>query len=65
MFYDKSKQEFSLSHFKNPDSAYRAAPFWAWNTKLDKDELMRQIEIFKKMCYNKYVIKRNENLFDK
>ena len=49
MFYPQSKKDFSIKNFKNPDKHYRAAPFWAWNTKLDKDELMRQIEIFKKM----------------
>ena len=35
--------------FANPPSEYRGAPFWAWNGKLEKDELLRQIEIFKQM----------------
>ncbi len=50
MLYPKSKEQ-SLSHalFQNPTSEYRGAPFWAWNGKLDKDELFRQIDIFKKM----------------
>lgn len=32
--------------FRSPTSEYRAAPFWAWNCKLEEDELLRQIEIF-------------------
>lgn len=35
--------------FKNPPARFRGAPFWAWNTKLEKDELLRQIDIFKAM----------------
>ncbi len=50
MLYKKNSQK-SLSNelFKNPTSEYRGTPFWAWNCKLDKDELKWQIEIFKKM----------------
>ena len=28
--------------FRSPTSEYRAAPFWAWNCKLEEDELLRQ-----------------------
>lgn len=35
--------------FKNPDSRFRGAPFWAWNTKLEKERLIRQIGYFKEM----------------
>ena len=35
--------------FKNPAGEYRGVPFWAWNGKLEKSELLRQIDIFKKM----------------
>lgn len=47
----KKKDHAALedSLFKNPTSEYRGTPFWAWNCKLDKDELLRQIEVFKKM----------------
>ena len=37
--------------FKNPTSEYRAAPFWAWNCKLDKETLSEQIAYFKEMGY--------------
>ena len=33
--------------FKNPPSEFRSMPFWAWNCKLDENELGRQIGIFK------------------
>lgn len=47
--YSNNSTELSKELFKNPDSAYRAFPFWGWNGALDKEELCRQIEIFKKM----------------
>jgi len=38
-----------LAGFRNPDSMLRGAPFWAWNCRLDTDELLRQIDIFAEM----------------
>ncbi len=38
-----------LENVKNTPSEFRAAPFWAWNTKLSPDELRRQIRIFHEM----------------
>ena len=35
--------------FTNPGSAYRAKPFWAWNSRLEPQELRRQIRIMKHM----------------
>jgi hypothetical protein len=35
--------------FQSPASEYRGAPFWAWNNKLDADQLKRQIEQMKEM----------------
>lgn len=35
--------------FKNPTSEYRGTPFWAWNNLLTKEELCRQIDVFKEM----------------
>ncbi len=50
MLYKKSGEKtLSADLFKNPTSEYRATPFWAWNCELDKDELLRQIDIFKEM----------------
>lgn len=35
--------------FCNPGVDFKGVPFWAWNGKLEKDELLRQVEILKKM----------------
>jgi len=35
--------------FKNPGAAYRGKPFWAWNGKLEAEELRRQIRIMHQM----------------
>ncbi len=32
-----------LDHFKNPPADYRVIPFWFWNSRLDPDEIERQI----------------------
>jgi alpha-L-rhamnosidase len=37
------------NEFINPDSEYRAAPFWAWNGELEVDELRQQIRDMHKM----------------
>lgn len=50
MLYKKNGSE-SLSDelFRNPTSEYRGTPFWAWNNYLTKEELERQIDVFKEM----------------
>ena len=35
--------------FRNPGSAYRGKPFWAWNGKLEAEELRRQIRVMHRM----------------
>ncbi|RAV19156.1 hypothetical protein [Paenibacillus contaminans] len=37
--------------FKEPPSEYRGKPFWAWNGELERDELLRQIHVFKEMGF--------------
>lgn len=37
------------STFKNPPEEFRGAPLWSWNCKLEKEELLRQIDVYKKM----------------
>lgn len=55
MFYPRSKEpKLSDALFKAPTSEYRGAPFWAWNCKLDKTELLRQAEILTKMGFGGY-----------
>lgn len=47
--YPKSAATFSSELFQNPTSEYRGCPLWAWNTKLNKDQLLRQIDNFADM----------------
>lgn len=35
--------------FKNPSAEYRGKPFWSWNGELREDELLRQVDVMKKM----------------
>lgn len=44
-----NKKTFPAADWQNPDKKFRSAPFWSWNGKLDKDELLHQIRIFKEM----------------
>ena len=57
MLYKKNGLEkLDDNLFRNPTSEYRGTPFWAWNCKLEKDELLRQIDIFKEMGFGGYHI---------
>ncbi len=52
MLYKKnSEQILSKELFENPTCEYRATPFWSWNNKLDKAQLMRQIDFLKQMGF--------------
>ena len=35
--------------FLNPGAEHRGAPFWAWNGKLDRERMLRQINVFAEM----------------
>jgi hypothetical protein len=37
-----------LQQLDNPPAAFRGAPFWSWNAKLDQRELVRQVGEFKR-----------------
>ena len=52
MLYPR-KNDPQLSHelFQNPGSEYRGTPFWAWNCQLEKEELLHQLEVMKKMGF--------------
>lgn len=50
MLYPKNQTKtLDKELFSNPTSEYRGAPFWAWNCKLKKEEMLEQIENFKTM----------------
>lgn len=63
MFYKKSQsKKLNFELFKNPTKEYRGAPFWAWNTKLEKDLLLEQIEVLKKMGFGGFFIHSRSGL---
>jgi len=52
MLYKKNTAHtLSDELFKNPTSEYRGTPFWAWNTTLNKENLLKQIEYLKEMGF--------------
>lgn len=51
MLYAKSHEPMTAELFQRPGSEYRAAPFWAWNCRLDKEDLVWQLEQMKKMGF--------------
>lgn len=52
MFYKKNQsKELDDDLFLNPTSEYRAAPFWAWNCKMDIEMLNEQIDCLKEMGF--------------
>lgn len=40
--------------FQNPPAEYRGKPFWSWNGKLEKAEILRQIDVLKAMGMGGY-----------
>lgn len=42
--------------WKTPASAYTPLPFWFWNDKLDRDELIRQLDDFHKKGIDAFII---------
>jgi len=43
-----------LREWTAPSALYRGKPFWSWNGKLDKEELIRQIRVLKQMGFGGY-----------
>lgn len=41
----------TYAHFLQPDAASRGRPFWAWNGALEKEELLRQVEVLHEMGF--------------
>ncbi|KAF8847655.1 hypothetical protein BDZ45DRAFT_811420 [Acephala macrosclerotiorum] len=42
--FPRASEPFDQTLFKNPSNEYRGAPLWSWNTKLDREQLLRQID---------------------
>jgi hypothetical protein len=47
--FPKSRAAFSEKLFANPTAEYRGTPLWSWNTKLNLDQLLRQIDYLEEM----------------
>ena len=56
LYKDSKDKELSPKLFRDPTNVYRGAPFWAWNCKLDQNELDRQVEDLKAMGFGGYHI---------
>lgn len=55
----------NIDLFKNPTNEYRGKPFWSWNGKLDKDELLRQIDVLETMGMGGYFMHSRTGLATK
>ena len=52
LLYPRNRtQSLNKSLFKNPTAEYRGAPFWSWNCKLDRGQLLRQLDHLKAMGF--------------
>lgn len=59
--YPKSATPFSAELFKHPTSEYRGCPLWSWNNKLNKEQLLRQIDNFGDMGLGGFHVRRTVN----
>lgn len=48
--------------FQNPAAIYRDLPFWGWNGALDREQIIRQIEVFRKMGMGGFFIHSRSGL---
>jgi hypothetical protein len=44
-----SQGKYNEDVFRNPPAEYRGAPLWCWNTRLQEDRLLRQIDQLSEM----------------
>ena len=49
-------------HWRRPEAIYRSFPFWAWNGKLDQEELVRQVRQMKEAGTGGFFIHSREGL---
>lgn len=51
-----------MERLKNPEMSHRSLPFWAWNEKLDREELIRQIHSMKEAGAGGFFMHSREGL---
>ena len=56
MLYPQNNGPLTAELFQDPTSEYRATPFWSWNSKLEEEELLWQVEQLKKLGFGGYHI---------
>ncbi len=49
--YFNNTENLDMDLFKSPTSEYRGVPFWSWNCRLERQELLRQIDCLKQMGF--------------
>ena len=47
---------------RNPDAYYRSLPFWAWNGKLDPEELVRHVRLMQEAGVGGFFIHSRDGL---
>ena len=47
--YPRSREPFNDELFINPSCEYRGSPLWCWNNKLNRHQLLRQIDTLAEM----------------
>lgn len=48
--------------FRSPAAEYRGKPFWAWNGRLEREELLRQLNIFREMGFGGFFMHSRTSL---
>lgn len=51
LYKERETETLEPALFQDPPSRYRAMPFWAWNDRLEEEELLRQIEELSEMGF--------------
>lgn len=49
MLYKKKMAPYEETDFQDPSAEYRGAPFWAWNCKIDPEDITGMTEMFAAM----------------
>ena len=54
--FPRASETFDQALFLRPSSEYRGAPLWTWNKKLDREQLLRQIDHLAEMGMGGFTI---------
>ena len=51
LYPQNSAPSLDAALFRAPTGEYRGVPFWSWNTRLEREPLLRQLEVFAQMGF--------------